>query len=123
MEFKIVGRQLADPHQPKEFTVLYQLRRKIFGNEDVVVVARRIPVPYQHLDLVGRELPITDAAPVLNIAEIIFVFSLGQIPVIDKGVAQGIYRTFFDFVHSYSTVTLLARFLGLSTSYPFATPL
>jgi hypothetical protein len=84
MELEVIGRQLADTYKPEEFAVLHQFRRKIIRNQDMVPVARCIPVPHQHFDLISGELSITDAAPVLHVPEIIFVFSLRQIPALDK---------------------------------------
>jgi len=51
---------------------------KIVGYQDVVPVGGGVAVANQHFYFIGRQLAIADAAAVLYIPQVIFVFAFGD---------------------------------------------
>jgi hypothetical protein len=84
MKFEIVGGELADADQSKELAVLHQFRCKCIRYEDMVPIGRGISIAYEYFYLVGGQLAIADTAPVLEVPQIVFIFSFGEVTVIDK---------------------------------------
>ena len=62
MEFQVIRVKLSDAHQAEEFAVLHQLGGKSIGDQDIVPVSGGVAVAYQGFDLMGRQLPVADAA-------------------------------------------------------------
>ena len=87
MELEEEGGQLADADEAEEFAVLDELRVEIVGYQDVVPVGGGVAVANQHFDFKGRQLAVADAAAVLYIPQVIFVFPFGEIAAIDELVA------------------------------------
>ena len=79
--------------------MLYQFRVKGIGNLKIAPVVRGIVVPYQHLDFVGREVAVFDTTPVLEVAQVVFIFSRRQEIFINKLIPDGGQGPFGDIVH------------------------
>src|SRR5690242_10680757 len=79
MKREIEWLEFSNAHETKKLAILYELRSERIGYKDTIPVIGCIPVANEYLDLKGRQVPVMDAVTVLNIAEVVFIFSLWNI--------------------------------------------
>src|SRR5450432_604262 len=123
MKFEIVGFKNSNPDHSKEITMMNELGQKIIHDHHQIPVIGIIPVFFQFLYLVQFEMTVRSCRFMLFIPQIVFILSFRKIFIRYKIVSEIAKRRFNNLIHEiYSTVTLLARLRGLSTSNPLAIP-
>jgi hypothetical protein len=91
--------QFADPDEAKKIAPLYQLSVEFVSDKNVLPVIRSIVIGDELLDLYRRQFSIYITRPVLNVPEVILVFSFWNVFGSNKVVTERRDWLFVDLIH------------------------
>ena len=77
MIFKGDTFQLSHPYQSIKFAMLYQLRVEGVGYVDIIPIVGSIVIANEDLYFIGGQVAVADAVFILQVAQVVFVLSIG----------------------------------------------